>query len=173
MPHHWCWLCMPSPKEWKEGRLSTAQANAGSRQNIRKHRATLSLLYEGRRKASDADIKRICSALRRFMNLMDGMFSKLRTPHGEVQESDFFLRESLAEVDRIWKELGLSQTPKYHALIAHAIIQATVREKPSRGLALSLASFKTPLSGESCLGRIQLFSKNRIFRLLLGESGRG
>jgi hypothetical protein len=46
------------------------------------------LSYEGR-KASDDDIKKVCSSLQRLLNLLDGVFSKLRTPHGGVQESYF------------------------------------------------------------------------------------
>jgi hypothetical protein len=82
------------------------------------------LSFEGRQ-ASDDDIKRLCGALRRLFNLLDGVFSKLRTVNGKFQDGDFdFMKESLIEVDKLWKELDLSQTPKYHALIVHAIFQA-------------------------------------------------
>jgi hypothetical protein len=40
------------------------------------------------RKASDDDIKSLCSAFRRLLNLLDGVFSKLRIPHGEIEASD-------------------------------------------------------------------------------------
>jgi hypothetical protein len=81
------------------------------------------LSYVGK-KASDEHVKEFCSSLRRLLNLLDGVFSKLRTPHGKVQESDYvFLENSLAEVDKLWKVLNLPQTPKYHTLISHALIQ--------------------------------------------------
>jgi hypothetical protein len=82
------------------------------------------LSFEGK-KASDTDVHKICSSMRRLLNLLDGVFSKLRTPHGKIKsETDFvFLSESLGEIDKIWKELGLPQTPKYHALMIHAIVQ--------------------------------------------------
>jgi hypothetical protein len=76
------------------------------------------------RTASDEDVKEFCSSYRRLLNLLDGVFSKLRTPHGKVQDSDYvFLENSLAEVDKLWKVLNLPQTPKYHALMSHALIQ--------------------------------------------------
>jgi hypothetical protein len=70
------------------------------------------LSCEGR-KASEGDVKSTIGGFRRLLNLLDAVFSKLRTPHGEVKPGDFdFIRESLVEVDVLWKELDLPQTPK-------------------------------------------------------------
>jgi hypothetical protein len=57
------------------------------------------LSCEGR-KASDDDVKNTISAYRHLLNRLDGVFAKLRIPHGEVKPGDFdFVRQSLKEVD--------------------------------------------------------------------------
>jgi hypothetical protein len=89
------------------------------------------LLSSEGRKASDTDIKRASP----------GVFSN-------SSRRDFDLRESLVRPTRSGRSLIhiLPPTPKYHLLIAHAIIEA-MSIGGLRGLALSLVSFKTPRNG--------------------------
>ena len=56
--------------------------------------------------------------------LLDKAFSVLRIPSGQQNENDFTkLNTSIEQTEKIWKELGLSYTPKFHALLHHALSQ--------------------------------------------------
>lgn len=51
-------------------------------------------------------------------------FSILRKPYSTPTEADYAkLNILLSQVDKLWKQLDLSYTPKYHALKSHALPQ--------------------------------------------------
>jgi hypothetical protein len=55
---------------------------------------------------------------------LDIAFSILRMPSGAPKEEHFtMLKEAFGEVEKLWNELGLSYTPKFHALMRHALEQ--------------------------------------------------
>ena len=53
---------------------------------------------------------------------MDGIFSKVNTKRGEVNEEVILALEKELDLTRHeWKRVGLSQTPKFHLLLDHAV----------------------------------------------------
>jgi hypothetical protein len=52
-------------------------------------------------------------------------FDVPRKNYGTVKDADYErLEPTIKAVDKIWTELGLSKTPKYHARIHHAMSQS-------------------------------------------------
>ena len=71
------------------------------------------------------EIKHMCTQLTALLQGFDVGFSILRLIHGTVTQSDYDrLERVIKAVDKIWTELGLSKTPKYHASMHHAMPQS-------------------------------------------------
>jgi hypothetical protein len=71
----------------------------------------------------DTEIKMNCDTMKRLLEQLDIAFSILRMPYGTPKEEDFAnLQVALNHVKRLWTiDLGLSHTPKVHALMTHAL----------------------------------------------------
>jgi hypothetical protein len=62
--------------------------------------------------------------MKRLLMELDIAFSILRMPFGTPKEEHFtMLEEALVQIDKLWNTLGLSHTPKFHALMRHALNQ--------------------------------------------------
>jgi hypothetical protein len=84
----------------------------------------LSVDYETKL-ATDAQIIENCDTMKHLLVEQDDIaFSILRMPFGTPEEEHYtLLEEALVEVKRLWNVLGLSHTPKLHALTSHALDQ--------------------------------------------------
>ena len=76
----------------------------------------------GLEKIDKEELKTVCSAHGQMFQLLDGIFSLLNTKRGGVTaEIVQKLKERLELARRKWDDMGLSMTPKWHMLLAHAI----------------------------------------------------
>jgi hypothetical protein len=76
----------------------------------------------GLEKIDKQELKAVCSAHGQTLQLLDGMFSLLNTKRGAVTaEIVEKLKERLELARKKWDDMGLSMTPKWHMLLAHAV----------------------------------------------------
>ena len=63
--------------------------------------------------------------MKRLLVELDIAFSILRMPFGTPKEEHFTMLEeaALVQIEKLWNELGISHTPKVHALMRHALDQ--------------------------------------------------
>ena len=68
----------------------------------------------------EEEINEQCESFGRLCSLMDGIFSKVNTKRGEVEEEVIVALEKELDLARHeWKRVGLNQTPKFHLLLDH------------------------------------------------------
>jgi hypothetical protein len=68
------------------------------------------------------EISGMCAKLTALLQGFDVGFSILRMNYGAVKRADYErLERTIKAVDKIWTELGLSKTAKYHAWMHHAM----------------------------------------------------
>jgi len=66
----------------------------------------------------------VCDKTSELLTLLDGVFGILKLGWGKVcAEDGDKAREYLKTALKLWKELSLSHTPKWHCLLEHAIDQ--------------------------------------------------
>ena len=76
----------------------------------------------GLEKIDKEELKAVCSAHGQMFQLLDGIFSLVNTKRGAVTtELLKTLKERLELARKKWDDIGLSMTPKWHMLLAHAI----------------------------------------------------
>jgi hypothetical protein len=76
----------------------------------------------GLEKIDKQELKAVCSAHGQMFQLLDGTFSLLNTKRGAVTaEIVEKLKERLELARKKWDDMGLSMTPKWHVLLAHAV----------------------------------------------------
>jgi hypothetical protein len=74
--------------------------------------------------AGEDEITSICDKMKHLLVELDIAFSILRMPFGTLKEEDYtMLEEALHEIEKLWEKLDLSYTPKFHALMRHALEQ--------------------------------------------------
>jgi hypothetical protein len=77
--------------------------------------------------ATEEEIIETCDTLKHLLVELDIAFSILRMPYGTPGEKHFtMLKEALDEIEKLWNRLGLSHTPKFHALMRHALEQMRI-----------------------------------------------
>jgi hypothetical protein len=64
-----------------------------------------------------------CDTIKRLLEQLDIAFSFLRMPYGTPKEDFANLQVAVDHVKRLWIDLGLSYTPKFHAIVTHALRQ--------------------------------------------------
>jgi hypothetical protein len=75
-------------------------------------------------RCSDEDIIKHCSVHSNICITLDTISSKIRLKYQEPDEEDYnILQKALENLDYLWKNAGLSYTPKVHSLLAHALEQ--------------------------------------------------
>jgi hypothetical protein len=73
---------------------------------------------------TEAEIIKNCDTMKHLLVELNTFFSILRMPFGTPKEEQFtMLEEALVQIKKLWNELGLSHTPKYHVLLRHALEQ--------------------------------------------------
>ena len=76
----------------------------------------------GLEKIDKEELKAVCLAHGQMFQLLDGIFSLLNTKRGAVTaEIVETLKKRLELARKKWDDIGLSMTPKWHMLLAHAI----------------------------------------------------
>jgi hypothetical protein len=76
----------------------------------------------GLEKIDKEELKAVCLAHGQMFQLLDGIFSLLNTKRGAVTaEIVETLKKRLELARKKWDDMGLSMTPKWHMLLAHAI----------------------------------------------------
>jgi hypothetical protein len=72
--------------------------------------------------ADDNEIEVICDLIKRLLRTLNTVFSKLRMPHGTPVENDYeVLETAIGQAAKLWEELDLNYTPKFHLLHVHAL----------------------------------------------------
>jgi hypothetical protein len=124
------WLRFIRPRNYHGGKLNGVDARRFMDQAegiYTEIEAFLLTIPKTEHSASDQTIQDVCDKQKRLMMQLDIVFSTLRKPYGELNRNDEDkLRGAIDNVEKLWKEIGLPETPKYHGLTAHAIQQAIV-----------------------------------------------
>jgi hypothetical protein len=72
--------------------------------------------------AEEDEIRKTCDTYGTMYQLMDSIFSLLHTERGGVDDELLRKLETLLEIARkAWKNMGMSETPKWHVLLCHAV----------------------------------------------------
>jgi hypothetical protein len=75
------------------------------------------------------DIKEMSAKLTALFQGFEVGFDVLRKNYGTVKDADYERLERMVKaVDKIWTELGLSKTPKYHTWMHHVVSQLKLVE---------------------------------------------
>jgi hypothetical protein len=90
--------------------------------DIMKAAADLLVLHRDEDSAGEVEIRATCDMFGTMYQLLDSIFSILHTKHGQVTDGLLLKLETLLEAARkAWKHLGMSETPKWHMLLCHAV----------------------------------------------------
>jgi hypothetical protein len=74
------------------------------------------------KKATDEEIETVCDSIKRVLQQLNIVFSILRMKHGTPKEEDYTkLEAAIKQAAKLWEELDMSCTPKFHLILVHAL----------------------------------------------------
>jgi len=75
-------------------------------------------------RCSDDEIVKNCTVFTNICTTLDTISSKIRMKFQEPRDEDYdILQKALQNLDYLWKNAGLSYTPKLHSELVHAMEQ--------------------------------------------------